>query len=164
MDENTKGQLTLFAGDSLANHSVSLGSSEARKMTAHSGLKCYESYEKWSQLGSLAKMLLGSSTWNSTMCYLTWKAKATPAKHLLFHREQLSARLSGVPRWNKSSNQPRMGGMVDGVSRWMDEPEGIPRVIGKVPDRVHRLKALGNAVVPQVVEVLGGMVMEIENE
>ena len=80
------------------------------------------------------------------------------------NREQLSARLSGVPRWNKSSNQPRMGGMVDGVSRWMDEPEGIPRVIGKVPDRVHRLKALGNAVVPQVVEVLGGMVMEIENE
>ena len=80
------------------------------------------------------------------------------------NREQLSAGLSGVPRRNKSSNQPRMGGMVDGLSRWLDEPEGTPRVIGKVPDRTHRLKALGNAVVPQVVEVLGRMVMEIENE
>ena len=37
-------------------------------------------------------------------------------------------------------------------------------MIGKVPDRTHRLKALGNAVVPQVVEVLGRTVMEIENE
>ena len=80
------------------------------------------------------------------------------------NREQLSARFGGVSGRDKPSAQPRMGGMVDGVSRWMDEPEGIPRVIGKVPDRVNRLKALGNAVVPQVVEVLGRMVMEIENE
>ena len=61
-------------------------------------------------------------------------------------------------------SEPRMGGMVDGVSRWLDEPEGTPRVMGKVPDRVNRLKALGNAVVPQVVEVLGRMIMEIEAE
>jgi len=80
------------------------------------------------------------------------------------NREQLSARFGGVSGRDKPSAQPGMGGMVDGVSRWMDEPEGIPRVIGKVPDRVHRLKALGNAVVPQVVEVLGRMVMKIENE
>ena len=63
-------------------------------------------------------------------------------------------------RMEDRRSQPRMGGMVDGVSRWMDEPEGIPRVMGKVPDRVHRLKALGNAVVPQVVEVLGKMIMD----
>ncbi len=80
------------------------------------------------------------------------------------NREQLSTGLNRVPRRDKSQNQPRMGGMVDGVSRWLDEPEGIPRVIGKVPHRVNRLKSLGNAVVPQVVEVLGRMVMEIENE
>jgi len=79
-------------------------------------------------------------------------------------RQELSVRESQRPEPAVRKAQPRMGGMVDGVSRWMDEPEGIPRVIGKVPDRVHRLKALGNAVVPQVVEVLGRMVMKIENE
>jgi DNA (cytosine-5)-methyltransferase 1 len=40
----------------------------------------------------------------------------------------------------------------------------VGRVAHGVPKRVDRLKSLGNAVVPQVVEVLGRMVMEIENE
>ena len=84
MEDNTEEQLTLFAGDSPASHSPLRGSAEARTMTVHSGRKCYESYERWSQLGPLAKMCLGSSTWNSTMCYLTWKERVTPANRLLF--------------------------------------------------------------------------------
>ena len=42
-----------------------------------------------------------------------------------------------------------MGGMVDGLSSWMDgEPDGLPRVATGVKDKAARLKALGNAVVP----------------
>jgi len=78
------------------------------------------------------------------------------------NREQFSARFGGVSGRDNPSAQPGMGGMADGVSRWLDEPEGIPRVIGKVPDRVNRLKALGNAVVPQVVEVLGRFIIDKE--
>ena len=55
--------------------------------------------------------------------------------------------------------QSRLGGMVDGIPDWVDrnfiinhywdtEPD-IHRVAIGVPDRVGRLKALGNAVVPQ---------------
>jgi DNA-cytosine methyltransferase len=65
---------------------------------------------------------------------------------------------------NERGAQPGVGGMADGVSRWMDEPVGTPRVIGACPDRVGRLKSLGNAVVPQVVEVLGKFIMEIHEE
>lgn len=43
---------------------------------------------------------------------------------------------------------------------WPPEPEGIPRVATGVPNRVSRLKALGNAVVPQVVEAIGHAIME----
>jgi len=38
--------------------------------------------------------------------------------------------------------------------RWPTEP-GVGRVANGVPDRTHRLKALGNAVVPQIPELLG---------
>lgn len=44
--------------------------------------------------------------------------------------------------------QPGLGGMVDGFSYWLDEPT-IPRIATGIPDRVNRLKCLGNAVVPQ---------------
>ena len=68
-------QLTLFPEDSHASHSPLTGSVTARKMTVTSGLKCLESYENSSPLGSLVKMCLGSSIWHSTRCYLTWKRK-----------------------------------------------------------------------------------------
>lgn len=77
-------QLTLFREDSLASRLVLPGSDEAQKMTVTSGQKCLELYKNSSPVGSLAKMLLESSTWRSTRCYLTWKISATPAKRLLF--------------------------------------------------------------------------------
>tara|TARA_R100000306_G_C4337372_1_gene123452 strand:+ start:159 stop:326 length:168 start_codon:yes stop_codon:yes gene_type:complete len=45
----------------------------------------------------------------------------------------------------------------------MDEPGGLERVTESCPDRIKRIKALGNAVVPQVVEVLGKFIMEIHH-
>ena len=45
---------------------------------------------------------------------------------------------------------------------WESEP-GMGRVANGVPNRSHRLKSLGNAVVPQVVEQIGKVVMEIHD-
>tara|TARA_R100001086_G_scaffold105448_1_gene53007 strand:- start:387 stop:1346 length:960 start_codon:yes stop_codon:yes gene_type:complete len=42
-----------------------------------------------------------------------------------------------------------LGGMVDGIPDWLDEPRDIPRVTTGQKNRVSRLKGLGNAVVPQ---------------
>lgn len=79
-------QLTLFPADShdRASRLVLPGSEEAQKMTVTSGRRCLELYKNSSPVGLLAKMLLESSTWRSTRCYLTWKISATPAKRLLF--------------------------------------------------------------------------------
>ncbi|RTL21042.1 MAG: DNA cytosine methyltransferase, partial [Rhodocyclaceae bacterium] len=43
---------------------------------------------------------------------------------------------------------------------WLPEPD-VGRVAHGVPSRVDRLKCLGNAVVPQVAEVVGRRVMEL---
>lgn len=84
MNEQDYEQLTLFREDSLASRLVLPGSDEARMMTVISGQRCLELYKKSGPLGSLVKMLLASSIWHSTRCYLTWKVSATPAKRLLF--------------------------------------------------------------------------------
>ena len=63
----------------------------------------------------------------------------------------------------KGSIERRLGGVVDGVPSWLDEPN-IPRVTTNQTGRVQRLKMLGNAVVPQVVYQLGLAMKELWDE
>jgi hypothetical protein len=79
LEESTSSQV-----DFLASLSVRPGSDEARRMTAISGLKCCELLKKSDPVSLLAKTLLSSSKWHSTIVCLTWKMKATPAGRLLF--------------------------------------------------------------------------------
>jgi len=65
--------------------------------------------------------------------------------------------------------KPGMGGMADGLPcgmdgpcRWPDEPD-IGRVANGVKNRAARLKALGNAVVPQIPEMIGHAILEAED-
>lgn len=77
-------QLTLFAADTPASHSVQPGDEEARRMTVTSGLRCVGLSKNSGPLGSLERMLLGTSRWASTKCLLTWTHSATPQGRLLF--------------------------------------------------------------------------------
>jgi len=63
------------------------------------------------------------------------------------------------PRENPSIVESRMGISIDGLSEGLDMPrrwgdgsweDGIPRVTTQKKGRTQRLKALGNAIVPQV--------------
>jgi len=49
------------------------------------------------------------------------------------------------------------------ASIWLPEPN-VGRVANGVPNRSHRLKALGNAVVPPLVAEIGRLVMEFDRE
>ena len=63
----------------------------------------------------------------------------------------------------QGSIERRLGGVVDGVPSWLDEPD-IPRVTTNQTGRVQRLKMLGNAVVPQAVYQLGLAMKELWDE
>lgn len=96
MKEQGYEQLTLFLEDSPASRLALPGSEEARKMTVTSGRKCYALYRKSDPLGLLVRMLLESSIWRSTRCWLTWKASATPAERLLFRLVPSMPRTEGT--------------------------------------------------------------------
>ena len=60
--------------------------------------------------------------------------------------------------WESSGNK---GGNRAGVESWNTEPE-LGRVADGIPNRSHRLRALGNAIVPQVAEVIFRAIKEID--
>lgn len=55
---------------------------------------------------------------------------------------------------------------LDNISdpRWWETEPAVGRVADGVPNRVDRLRGLGNAVVPQVAEWIGRQLMQIERE
>jgi len=48
---------------------------------------------------------------------------------------------------------------LSGASGWATEPD-VGRVVDGIPDRAHRLKGLGNAVVPQIPELIGRAILK----
>jgi DNA (cytosine-5)-methyltransferase 1 len=59
-------------------------------------------------------------------------------------------------RSHRKATQPFYGGVGD---IWRTEPD-VGRVAHGVPDRSHRLAALGNAVVPQIPELIGRAILD----
>ena len=102
-------ELSFLPEDTRASLFPRPGSEEAREMTATSGLRCLELSESAGRLGCLQRMLLGTSRWVSTRCWLTWKAKTTPQGRLLFqlvprthHTDEIESGLWATPTANPS--------------------------------------------------------------
>jgi len=66
-----------------------------------------------------------------------------------------------IPEPGKRSSEEHERCTAMRMAAWKPEPS-VGRVAHGVPNRTHRLKQLGNAVVPQVVQVIGESIMLIE--
>jgi DNA (cytosine-5)-methyltransferase 1 len=64
---------------------------------------------------------------------------------------------SGQLRWERSAEESAAQRNI----YWPSPEPGYPRVADGIPDRVDRVTALGNAVVPQVAEWIGRRIMEV---
>jgi len=66
-------------------------------------------------------------------------------------RSEMGSEAEGCsePCGKKWSPERGLGGVVDGIPNWLDEPGDIPRVTTGQKNRAARLKGLGNAVVPR---------------
>ena len=65
-----------------------------------------------------------------------------------------------VSNGGRCETQLRLDGVANGVSYWMDEPRGIPRITTEQQNRPQRLKMLGNAIVPQHAYHIGLAIKE----
>lgn len=86
--QNTGVQLTFSQEDFHASHLAQPASEKERMITATSGRKCLESFEKFSRPTLWARMLvaslIGTGDWYSTKCKLTWRMRASKCKRFYF--------------------------------------------------------------------------------
>jgi len=71
--------------------------------------------------------------------------------------ERLEGRVGQVFEGNRN------GFTYEGGEWWQIEPD-VGRVADGIPSRVDRLRCLGNAVVPQVAEIVGRLIIDSEND
>jgi hypothetical protein len=96
-------QTTLFsqAGSrNYANRTHRLENDLEKKMTATSGQRCLEQYERFSRPTLWGRMfsdlLIGMEGWYSTKCRLTWKLKGTKYNRLYFQLVPLTLPTEGI--------------------------------------------------------------------
>ena len=79
---------TSSAEASPVNPTQAQASDLEKKMTATSGQRCCDAFERFPRVGSWARMfsalLIGQEGWSSTKCRLTWKLKGTRFSRMYF--------------------------------------------------------------------------------
>lgn len=99
------------------------------------------------------------------ICYPNESGKPTLSKH-----DETQVMQSNVTHTNKT--QLKRGRISERIqqkyadtsySRWGKDKPSVDRVANGIPSQMDRLGCLGNAVIPQIPELIGRAIMEVEN-
>jgi hypothetical protein len=82
--------------------------------------------------------------------------------------ERPQGRRLSAGEWPRVSDSDGGGAVIFGRrseagEQWLPEPD-VGRVAHGIPNRLDRLRALGNAVVPQVAEHVGRLILAADRE
>jgi DNA (cytosine-5)-methyltransferase 1 len=99
-----------------------------------------------------------NSKFRSKETLLQWKQRVL--RETIERWETSGSHNEDVSDRERRKTQLRLGGVANGVSYWMDEPRGIPRITTEQQNRANRLKMLGNAIVPQHAYHIGLAIKE----
>lgn len=115
-----------------ASHSHSPGSDWARRMTATYGRKFGAYWLSCDPPDSWVRTLLGTSTWASMTCYLTWKKSVTPHGRLLFRLVPSTPRTAGIGSGLWPTPDTPSGGrsMPEGTTPTGKTPDGRKVTVG----------------------------------
>jgi len=89
------------------------------------------------------------------------------------HALPVNAKVAGAPTTSadpSSTVSNRVGAVKGGQQRrpsdgdWWPAAPGVSRVDDGIPNRAHRIKSLGNSIVPQVAEEIGRAIMRASHE
>jgi DNA (cytosine-5)-methyltransferase 1 len=67
--------------------------------------------------------------------------------------------LSKVKQAGGNENHYGIGTKIDALREWWESEPGVGRVANGIPNRMDRLRGLGNAVVPQIAEFIGKLIL-----
>lgn len=152
-------QPSLLPQDSLASLSVLPGSNSAKQMTATSGLKLSQLLKPSNLTGYCLKMLLESSTWHSTLCYLTWKVRTTPLKRLLFQLvpSTLGTDEIGFGLWPTTTNRDWKGERQGYNRGWGIDPNDAIKML-PTPEAQNQggYQVSNGKKIPRLGTVIGG--------
>ena len=91
---------TSSAAASPANPTQAQANDLEKKMTATSGQRCCDAFERFSHVGSWAKtfsaLLIGMEGWYSKRCKLTWKLKGTKSNRMYFQLQASTLHTEGI--------------------------------------------------------------------
>jgi DNA (cytosine-5)-methyltransferase 1 len=70
--------------------------------------------------------------------------------------------LSKVKQAGGNENHYGIGTKIDALREWWKSEPGVDRVANGIPNRMDRLRGLGNAIVPQIAEFIGRLILRQE--